>query len=117
EEDACEGVVARSNDVRQLRGEEPFVMKRYESYIGVMIDDLVTKGTNEPYRLLTSRAEYRLLLRHDNADFRLMKKGHEIGLISDERYEKFLAKKAIIDAEVERLKSVRLTPKIGRAHV
>lgn len=110
EEAAGQGLVAGINAVRQLRGEEPFVMKRDESYIGVMIDDLVTKGTNEPYRLLTSRAEYRLLLRHDNADFRLMKKGHEIGLISDERYEKFLAKKAIIDAEVERLKSVRLTP-------
>src|SRR5699024_9207057 len=95
EEAAGQGLVAGINAVRQLRGEEPFVMKRDESYIGVMIDDLVTKGTNEPYRLLTSRAEYRLLLRHDNADFRLMKKGHEIGLISDERYEKFLAKKAI----------------------
>ena len=110
EEAAGQGLVAGINAVRQLRGEEPFVMKRDESYIGVMIDDLVTKGTNEPYRLLTSRAEYRLLLRHDNADFRLMKKGHEIGLITDERYEKFLAKKAIIDAEVERLKSIRLTP-------
>ncbi len=110
EEAAGQGLVAGINAVRQLRGEEPFVMKRDESYIGVMIDDLVTKGTNEPYRLLTSRAEYRLLLRHDNADFRLMKKGYEIGLISDERYEKFLAKKAIIDAEVERLKSIRLTP-------
>lgn len=110
EEAAGQGLVAGINAVKQLRGEEPFVMKRDDSYIGVMIDDLVTKGTNEPYRLLTSRAEYRLLLRHDNADFRLMKKGHEIGLISDERYEKFLAKKAMIDMEVERLKSVRLTP-------
>ncbi len=75
-----------------------------------MIDDLVTKGTKEPYRLLTSRAEYRLLLRHDNADFRLMGKGHEIGLVSDERYQKMLAKKAAVKAEVARLESLRLKP-------
>lgn len=110
EEAGGQGLIAGINAVRKLRGEEPFVMKRDESYIGVMIDDLVTKGTNEPYRLLTSRAEYRLLLRHDNADFRLTKLGHEIGLISDERYETFKAKKETVSKEVERLKSIRLTP-------
>lgn len=110
EEAAGQGLMAGINAVRSLNDEEPFVMKRDESYIGVMIDDLVTKGTNEPYRLLTSRAEYRLLLRHDNADFRLTEMGHEIGLISDERYETFMNKKQIVDSEIERLKSVRLTP-------
>lgn len=110
EEAGGQGLVAGINAVRKIRGEEPFVMKRDESYIGVMIDDLVTKGTNEPYRLLTSRAEYRLLLRHDNADFRLTERGHKLGLVSDERYEHFQAKKAIVEQELERLKTVRLTP-------
>lgn len=110
EEAGGQGIVAGINAVRKIRGQEPFVMKRDESYIGVMIDDLVTKGTNEPYRLLTSRAEYRLLLRHDNADFRLTEKGYELGLISQERYDRFLEKKAIVEKELDRLKSARLTP-------
>lgn len=111
EEAAGQGLMAGINAVRKLRGQEAFVMKRDESYIGVMIDDLVTKGTNEPYRLLTSRAEYRLLLRHDNADFRLTEKGFELGLIAKERYENFLAKKEAVDQELERLKNIRLKPK------
>lgn len=111
EEAGGQGLIAGINAVRKLNDEEPFVMKRSESYIGVMIDDLVTKGTNEPYRLLTSRAEYRLLLRHDNADFRLTEIGHDLGLVTDERYEAFKAKKESVDAELERLKNIRLKPK------
>ncbi len=89
---------------------EEVILDRSDAYIGVLIDDLVTKGTNEPYRLLTSRAEYRLLLRHDNADLRLTEIGHKIGLIQDERYERFLTKKASIEEEKQRLNSVRLKP-------
>lgn len=111
EEAGGQGIVAGINAVRSLRGEEPFVMKRNDSYIGVMIDDLVTKGTNEPYRLLTSRAEYRLLLRHDNADFRLTKIGYDLGLVSEGRYQKFLNKKEQVENERERLKGIRLKPK------
>jgi len=111
EEAGGQGIVAGINAVRKLNGEDPFIMKRNESYIGVMIDDLVTKGTNEPYRLLTSRAEYRLLLRHDNADFRLTEIGHELGLVSDERYKTFKAKKESVDGELDRLKNIRLKPK------
>ncbi|WP_018659079.1 tRNA uridine-5-carboxymethylaminomethyl(34) synthesis enzyme MnmG [Allofustis seminis] len=111
EEAAGQGIIAGINAARYTQGKEPYVMKRNEGYIGVMIDDLVTKGTVEPYRLLTSRAEYRLLLRHDNADFRLTEKGHELGLVSDERYERFLLKKQRIEAELERLTQLRLRPK------
>ena len=110
EEAASQGLMAGINAALKNQGKEPFVMKRSEGYIGVMVDDLVTKGTMEPYRLLTSRAEYRLLLRHDNADFRLTETGHEIGLVSDERYETFLAKKALVEDEIKRLMKTRLKP-------
>ncbi|MDR6727146.1 tRNA uridine 5-carboxymethylaminomethyl modification enzyme [Paenibacillus amylolyticus] len=110
EEAAGQGVMAGINAARKVQGKEPVVLDRSQGYIGVLIDDLVTKGTNEPYRLLTSRAEYRLLLRHDNADLRLTEIGHDIGLITEERYAKFLDKKAKVDAEVERLKLAKVRP-------
>lgn len=110
EEAAAQGLVAGINAALKNKGKEPFVMKRNESYIGVMIDDLVTKGTIEPYRLLTSRAEYRLLLRHDNADLRLTDFGYDLGIISEDRYAEFTKKKEQIDAELQRLKTVRITP-------
>ncbi|MGX7351981.1 tRNA uridine 5-carboxymethylaminomethyl modification enzyme MnmG [Enterococcus canis] len=110
EEAAGQGLIAGINAALKVQGKEPFVMKRSDGYIGVMIDDLVTKGTNEPYRLLTSRAEYRLILRHDNADLRLTEKGHEIGLVREEQYEAFLEKKAAIEAELKRLQTIRLKP-------
>ena len=91
--------------------DKPFSHTRQsEAYIGVLIDDLVTKGTNEPYRIMTSRAEYRLLLRQDNADVRLTPKGHEIGLVSDDRYHRFLEKKRLIEVEIERLKETYAPP-------
>jgi len=111
EEAAGQGLVAGINAALRNRGEEPFIMKRNESYIGVMIDDLITKGTTEPYRLLTSRAEYRLLLRHDNADLRLTDYGYDFGLISDEDYAAFNKKRDQTEAELERLKTVRVKPK------
>jgi len=110
EEAAGQGIIAGINAARRAKGEEPVVIDRSKGYIGVMIDDLVTKGTNEPYRLLTSRAEYRLLLRHDNADLRLTPLGHEIGLISEERYARFLAKKQRVDEEIARLKDTKFRP-------
>ncbi|WP_028274508.1 tRNA uridine-5-carboxymethylaminomethyl(34) synthesis enzyme MnmG [Atopococcus tabaci] len=110
EEAAGQGIMAGINAALKVQGKDPFIMKRDQGYIGVMIDDLVTKGTNEPYRLLTSRAEYRLLLRHDNADFRLSEIGHELGLLSEERYQAFLEKKAAVEAELERLRKTRLKP-------
>ena len=110
EEAACQGLMAGINAVQKIKGKKPIVLDRTQGYIGVLIDDIVTKGTNEPYRMMTSRAEYRLLLRQDNADLRLTEIGHEIGLISDERYKKFLVKKQNIENEVRRLKKTIVKP-------
>ena len=110
EEAASQGLIAGINAVRHIKDEEPFILDRSESYIGVLIDDLVTKGTNEPYRIMTSRAEYRLLLRQDNADLRLTEKGRGVGLVTDERYEKFITKKTQIEAELKRLKTEKVKP-------
>jgi tRNA uridine 5-carboxymethylaminomethyl modification enzyme len=110
EEAAGQGLVAGINAAQEIKGKEPLILKRTDAYIGVLIDDIVTKGTNEPYRMMTSRAEYRLLLRQDNADLRLTEKGHELGLISDERYAKFLEKKREIEEEIKRVKSKIIKP-------
>ncbi len=111
EEAAAQGLIAGINAVMKIDGKEPFVLDRSEAYIGVLIDDLVTKGTNEPYRMMTSRSEYRLYLRQDNADMRLTQRGYDIGLVSQERYERFLNKKSQVEQELERLKTERVTPK------
>ena len=110
EEAACQGLIAGINAAQEIKGKEPVILDRSQAYIGVLIDDIVTKGTNEPYRMMTSRAEYRLLLRQDNADLRLTEIGHEVGLISDERYEKFLEKKKHIEDEIARIKDVIIKP-------
>jgi tRNA uridine 5-carboxymethylaminomethyl modification enzyme len=110
EEAAGQGVMAGINAARKVQEKEAIVLDRSEGYIGVLIDDLVTKGTNEPYRLLTSRAEYRLLLRHDNADLRLTPIGYDIGLISEDRYAAFLNKRALVDQEIERLNTAKVRP-------
>jgi len=110
EEAAAQGIIAGINAARKLKGLEPIVLDRSEAYIGVLIDDLVTKGTNEPYRMMTSRAEYRLILRQDNADIRLTPLGHEIGLIGDERYNKFLTKQENVKNEIERVSKLTLSP-------
>ena len=111
EEAACQGLIAGINAALKLENKEPLVLKRNEAYIGVLIDDLITKGVRDPYRLLTSRAEYRLLLRHDNADIRLRKLGYEVGLIDEERYNKLLEKEKKINELTEELKNNKITPK------
>ena len=108
EEAAAQGIIAGINAAQYVKGKEPLILDRSESYIGVLIDDLVTKESFEPYRMMTSRAEYRLILRQDNADIRLTKYGHEVGLISDERYERLQTKIRLIDEEIERVKSVNI---------
>ncbi|MCE5312482.1 MAG: tRNA uridine-5-carboxymethylaminomethyl(34) synthesis enzyme MnmG [Nitrospiraceae bacterium] len=110
EEAASLGLMAGINAALKIKNEPELVLARDEAYIGVLIDDLVTKGTKEPYRMFTSRAEYRLLLRHDNADFRLMKKGRSIGLVTEEAYSRFEAKKEIVNTEIQRLRKVRVKP-------
>jgi len=110
EEAAAQGLIAGINAALKIKEKEPLILSRSDAYIGVLIDDLVTKGVNEPYRVLTSRAEYRLLLRHDNADLRLMDIGYKVGLISDKMYKKFLEKKTMIENEIERLRSTKITP-------
>lgn len=110
EEAAAQGLMAGINAVLNIDGKEPFILDRSEAYIGVLIDDLVTKGTNEPYRMMTSRAEYRLTLRQDNADLRLTEKGYKLGLATQERYDKFLAKHESVVGELERLKEIKINP-------
>lgn len=111
EEAAAQGIIGGINAAQYVKGETPLVLDRSEAYIGVLIDDLVTRGSKEPYRMMTSRAEYRLLLRQDNADERLIKKGHDVGLVSDERYNKYFEKENMINDEIIRVSSVSVTPK------
>jgi len=112
EEAAAQGLMAGVNAALKLQSKESLILGRDEAYIGVLIDDLVTKGTQEPYRMFTSRAEYRLLLRQDNADLRLMEKGHRLGLIDEEQYNAFLGKKEAIDTELKRIRSTRIKPDV-----
>ena len=110
EEAACQGLIAGINASRKIAGKEPIILDRTQGYIGVLIDDIVTKGTNEPYRMMTSRAEYRLLLRQDNADLRLTEIGHNVGLINQERFERFQNKRKNIENEIKRLKELTVKP-------
>ncbi len=113
EEAAAQGLIAGLNASLYLRGKAPLILSRSESYIGTLIDDLVTKGTNEPYRMMTSRSEYRLLLRQDNADTRLTPKGYEAGLVSQRQYDMFLAKQALVEQEIERLNTTFIPPSVA----
>ena len=110
EEAASQGIVAGINAVLKLNGQDPMILDRSEGYIGVLIDDLVTKGTNEPYRMMTSRSEYRLTLRQDNADLRLTEKGYKVGLVTEERYKRYLEKKEAVESELKRLKDFKVNP-------
>ena len=110
EEAAAQGIMAGINAVLKLDGKEPFILDRSEAYIGVLIDDLITKGTNEPYRIMTSRAEYRLALRQDNADLRLTEKAYEVGLVSEERYAKYKQVNKEAEEEIKRLKETTVSP-------
>ena len=113
EEAAAQGLVAGINAALKLKGEEPMILERADGYIGTLIDDLVTKGTNEPYRMMTSRSEYRLLLRQDNADERLTPIGHRVGLISDKRYEALQEKLAMVKAEIKRVNNISVSPDLA----
>ncbi|HHV28523.1 tRNA uridine-5-carboxymethylaminomethyl(34) synthesis enzyme MnmG [Acetivibrio mesophilus] len=110
EEAAAQGIIAGINASRKIRGQEPLILDRSHAYIGVLIDDIVTKGTNEPYRMMTSRAEYRLLLRQDNADLRLTPIGYKVGLVSEERYRKFEEKRRLIEEEINRVNKTNIAP-------
>jgi len=110
EEAAAQGIIAGINVAQKLKGKEPIILDRSQAYIGVLIDDIVTKGTNEPYRMMTSRAEYRLLLRQDNADLRLTEIGYKVGLISEERYKRFCEKKKQIENEIKRIEQTTIKP-------
>jgi len=112
EEAAAQGLMAGINAALKIQGREPLILGRHEAYIGVLIDDLVTKGTKEPYRMFTSRAEYRLLLRHDNADLRLMERGHATGLLAGDLYARFMDKKTKIEEETQRLRKIRIKPSV-----